>query len=113
MAVRDDPSRATRAELEARSAESVALVGSLARLVGKAASSPALASTVASFADYEVTIQSTQDMLSKVKQGLVDLEETLDDCEASAHVFPRRICKCMALDRALEYRLLRRQSVGL
>ena len=84
VAARDDPSRATRAELEARSAESVALVGSLARLVGKAASSPALASTVASFADYEVTIQSTQDMLSKVKQGLVDLEETLDDCEASA-----------------------------
>jgi two-component sensor histidine kinase len=80
---RNDPSRATRAELATRAAESVALVGSLASLVGKAASSPALQSAVASFVEYEATIEATHDMLRKVQQSLVDVEEVYDDVEAS------------------------------
>ena len=87
---RDDPSRATRAELASRGAESVRLIGDLARLVGKAASSPALNSTVASFSEYETTIESTHSMLQKVRQGLVDVEELLDDCESSARTASSR-----------------------
>ena len=83
---RDDPSRATRAEIAARCAESVALVGNLAKLMGKAASSPALQSTVTSFAEYETTIESTHEMLQKVQRGLEDLEEQLDECAASMRV---------------------------
>ena len=75
---RDDPSRATRSELTSRATESVNLVGALARLVGKAASSPALQSTVASFAEYETTIDSTSEMLKKCQRGLADLDELLD-----------------------------------
>ena len=80
---RDDPSRATRAELATRAAESVALIGAAARMVGRAASSPALSSTVTSFAEYETTITSTHEMLQKVRQGLVDVEEMLDDCASA------------------------------
>ena len=54
------------------------LVGALARLVGKAASSPALQSTVASFAEYETTIDSTSEMLKKCQRGLADVDELLD-----------------------------------
>ena len=66
-----------------RSTETVALVGNLAKLVGKAASSPGLHSTVASFSEYESTMESTHEMLQKVRQGLVDLEEVLDDVALS------------------------------
>ena len=65
-------------ELTSRATESVSLVGALARLVGKAASSPALQSTVASFAEYETTIDSTSEMLKKCQRGLADLDELLD-----------------------------------
>ena len=74
---------ATRAEMFASATESVHQIGGLARLVGKAASSPALQSAIGSFVDYEATIESTHEMLQKVRQGLVDAEELLDDCEAS------------------------------
>ena len=83
---RDDPSRATRAECAARAADSVAQIGNLARLVGKAASSPALQSTVASFAEYEATIDNTEVMLRKINQGLEDLEELLTDTAAATRV---------------------------
>ena len=81
---RDDPSRATRAELATRAAESVTALGGFARLVAKAASSPALHSTVGAFMEYEGTIESTDEMLRKVHQGLVDLDEAVDDCARSA-----------------------------
>ena len=74
-----DPSRATRAELAVRAAESVAAVGALARSVGKAASSPALHSTVTAFTEYEQTIEQTNAMLLKVSQGLHDVEEVVDE----------------------------------
>lgn len=65
-------------------------MGSLAKLVAKAASSPALHNTVTSFADYEATIESTQEMLLKVKRGLDDLEEAVDDCAISLPPAPPR-----------------------
>ena len=74
-----DPSKVTRVELAAQMAESVSSVGALAKFVGKAASSPALHSTVIAFAEYEGLIESTDRMLQKVHQGLLDVEEVLDD----------------------------------
>ena len=74
-----DPSKATRAELAARMAESVAAIGALAKFSGKAASSPALHSTVTSFAEHEGMIESTSTMLLKINQGLIDLDAELGE----------------------------------
>ena len=60
-------------------AESVSSIGALAKFVGKAASSPALHSTVTAFAEYEGLIESTDRMLQKINQGLLDVEEVLDE----------------------------------
>lgn len=77
---RADPSRATRAELTVRATECVTTLGALSRAVGKASSSPALQSTINSFAEYEPTITSTQEMLRKIHQGLIDLDNAVEDC---------------------------------
>lgn len=74
-----DPSKVTRVELAAHMAESVSSIGALAKFVGKAASSPALHSTVTAFAEYEGLIESTDRMLQKINQGLLDVEEVLDE----------------------------------
>ena len=76
-AARDDPSSHTKWELGNRGAETVAVVGSLARVVVKSASSPALKSTLAAFADYERTVDSTSEMLRKINQGMADLDEAI------------------------------------
>lgn len=81
---REDPSRASRAEVATRTAESVAALGALARLTGKAASSPALHSTVAAFADFETTIESTHTMLQKINQGLATFDEAIEDLAQSS-----------------------------
>ena len=78
-----DPSTATRAELAYRIEESVAQAGVLARLVSKAASSPALQSTLTAFAEYEATIESTSEMLAKINEGMLALDEAVDDCQRS------------------------------
>ena len=80
----NDPSRAARAELHGRAAETVVAIGQLARLVGKSASSPALQSTVAAFAECESTMDSTQEMLTKIQRGLLDLDVALDECAEAA-----------------------------
>ena len=74
-----DPSRGARAELAARAADSVIAAGSLAKLVSKAASSPALQSTLTSFAEHEHVIESTRDMLQKINEGMMALDEAVDD----------------------------------
>ena len=76
----DDPSRAARAELVAQAADSVAMIGQLARLVSKASSSPALQSTLAAFTEYEATMQSTSEMLHKINEGMLSLDEAIEDC---------------------------------
>ncbi len=60
-------------------AENVVAVGALAHQVCKATTSPALQSTITSFAEYERTITSTEEMLGKISQGLHDLESSFDD----------------------------------
>lgn len=76
----DDPSRSARAELTARAEEGVAMIGQLARLVSKASSSPALQSTLAAFTEYEATIESTSEMLHKINEGMLSLDEAIEDC---------------------------------
>ena len=78
-----DPSLATRGELATRGAECVLAAGTLARLASKAASSPALQSTIASFAEHEQAIESTSEMLHRVNEGMVALDEALEDMSAS------------------------------
>ena len=78
-----DPSRAARAALAARAADSAAAVGSLARLVSKAASSPALQSSIVAFAEHEITLESTDDMLHKINEGMVSIDEAVEDMSRS------------------------------
>ena len=78
-----DPSKATRAELAVRASDTVVAVGALAKFVGKAASSPALHSTVTAFAEYESTLESTNSMLQKINQGLRDCDELVDEAAAA------------------------------
>ena len=86
MSARADPSKATRAELHVRATECVAALGALSRGVGKAASSPALQSTISSFAEYEQTIASTEGMLRKMHQGLIDLDHAVEECASAVRV---------------------------
>ena len=78
-APRSNPSTHTKSELGNRGAETVGVVGNLARTVVKSSNSPALKSTITAFADYERTIDSTGEMLRKINQGLADLDEAIDE----------------------------------
>ena len=80
---REDPSRLTKEELSTRGAETVAAVGALARLVAKNSVSVPLQSTIATFADYEKTITSTEEMLKKTMKGMNDMSDALDEIASS------------------------------
>jgi len=81
--MRGSTPHATRTDLVARAAESVAAAGALARLVSKTASSPALQAQISSFAEYEQTIESTNEMLHRVNDGLLALDESVTELEES------------------------------
>jgi len=80
---REDPSRLTKEELSTRGAETVAAVGAIARLVAKQSVSAPLQSTISTFADYEKTIVSTEEMLRKTMKGMSDMSDALDEISAS------------------------------
>ena len=77
---RADPSKATRAEVAARATDSVVALGALSKAVAKASTSPALQSTIESFASCEKTIASTDGMLRKIARGLEDVGHSVDAC---------------------------------
>ena len=79
----DDPSYHTKVELASRGAECVGAAGNLARLVVKGASSSALKSTLGAFAEYEKTVESTDQMLHKISQGVTDLNDALNEVSIS------------------------------
>ena len=80
---REDPSRLTKEELSTRGAETVAAVGAIARLVAKQAVSAPLQATISTFADYEKTVVSTEDMLRKTMKGMSDMSDALDEISSS------------------------------
>lgn len=80
---RQDPSRVAKAELEAHGVKTIEALGALARQTAQAASSPALRSAIDTFAQYETTIESTSSMLQKINQGVVDLDEAVEECAAT------------------------------
>ena len=86
---REDPSRLTKEELSTRGAETVAAVGAIARLVAKQSVSAPLQSTISTFADYEKTIVSTEEMLRKTMKGMSDMSDALDEISASMQGFAR------------------------
>jgi hypothetical protein len=73
----------SRAELASRTAETVEAAGQLARLISKASSSPALQSTIAAFAEYEATIESTDMLLRKINEGMVVVDEAVEEVHAT------------------------------
>lgn len=80
---REDPSRLTKEELSRSGAETVAAVGALARLVAKNSVSAPLQSTIGTFADYEKTLGSTEEMLRKTMKGMQDMNDALDEIATS------------------------------
>ena len=80
---REDPSRLTKEELSTRGAETVAAVGAIARLVAKQSVSAPLQSTISTFADYEKTVVSTEEMLRKTMKGMSDMSDALDEISSS------------------------------
>ena len=73
----------TRAALAARAAESVVAAGALARLVSKNASSPTLQATIATFVEYEHTLEFTNEMLHRVNEGVLALDEAVEEISAA------------------------------
>ena len=98
-----DPSRATRAELTLRATEGVSALGGLAKFVGKAATSPALASTITAFTDCEVTIDSTESMLRKIRQGMLDLDEMVEEALSPVPMAPREGAAASQVQSRNEY----------
>ena len=80
---REDPSRLTKEELSRSGAETIAAIGALARLAAKNSVSTPLQSTIGTFADYEKTLGSTEDMLKKTMKGMHDMNDALDEISAS------------------------------
>ena len=80
---REDPSRLTKEELSTRGAGTVAAVGAIARLVAKQSVSAPLQSTISTFADYEKTVVSTEEMLRKTMKGMSDMSDALDEISSS------------------------------
>ena len=80
---REDPSRLTKEELGTRAADTVASIGAVARLLAKSSVNPQLQSTITTFADYEKTINSTEEMLKKTMKGMNDMNDALDEISAS------------------------------
>ena len=80
---REDPSRLTKEELSTRGAETVAAIGTIARLVAKQSVSAPLQSTISTFADYEKTLGSTEEMLKKTMKGMSDMSDALDEISSS------------------------------
>ena len=72
----------SRAELASRTAETVAAAGHLAKMISKASSSPALQSTIAAFAEYEATMESTDSLLHKINEGMVVVDEAVEEVHA-------------------------------
>ena len=79
----DDPSRLTKEELSTRGAETIAAIGTLVKLTAKSSASASLQSTVTTFADYEKTLTSTEDMLKKTMKGMNDMSDALDEISSS------------------------------
>ena len=75
---REDPSRLTKEELSRSGAETIAAIGVLARLAAKNS-----VNTIGTFADYEKTLGSTEDMLKKTMKGMHDMNDALDEISAS------------------------------
>ena len=71
--------QSTSASLATRAAETVTAACQLARVVSRAASSPALQSSIAAFAEHEVTIESTETMLHKINEGMLSIDEAVED----------------------------------
>ena len=64
-------------------------MGAIARLVAKQSVSAPLQSTISTFADYEKTIVSTEEMLRKTMKGMSDMSDALDEISASMQGFAR------------------------
>ena len=80
---REDPSRLTKEELSRSGAETISAIGALARLAARNSVSTPLQSTIGTFADYEKTLGSTEDMLKKTMKGMNDMNDALDEISAS------------------------------
>ena len=78
-----DVSQQTKVELARATAESVAAAGTLARLLSKTSTSPALQSTIVAFAEHEQTIESTNEMLHRVNEGMMALDEAVEAMSVS------------------------------
>ena len=83
MSDRRDPSRVARVASAEHAARAIGAFGALARHTAQSATSPVLRAAITTFAQYETTIESTSQMLQKINQGIVDLDEAVEECAAS------------------------------
>ena len=90
---REDPSRLTKEELTTRGAETVVALGTIARLVAKQSVSAPLQSTISTFADYEKTLGSTEEMLKKTMKGMSDMCDLARTCCLARTCYLARTCR--------------------
>lgn len=79
----DDPLRLPKLELRNRVVDTIVASGELAKLTVKNSASQPLQTAITSFVSEEKTILNTEGMLKKINEGMIDLEDGLNEVIAA------------------------------